>query len=224
MQNDDKFTVKTGTIEELTKNETLPLEEQKKVDELDKILKVKPNDIPTLMEKAFILFENQIDGKAIEVFKQVIDIDYIYVDAYVWLAELFLFHWADIERAEPYLVEALQIDQNRANVHKLYADLYAEKQDQFKQLYHLQKSIELEPSWLSPRISLIELLLSQKKYKLAKKQLEEAYYQIQSPFPIPHNPMQQYYELLITGRTGYTKKDLDEYKKRIEENLAKKPY
>jgi tetratricopeptide (TPR) repeat protein len=220
MQNDNKFTVKTGTIEELTKDEVLPLEEQKKIHELDKILKAKPNHVPTLMEKGFILFENQVDGKAIEIFKQVIDIAPKYVDAYVWLIELFLFHWANIERAEPLLVKALQVDRNRADVHKLYADLCAEKHDKFRQLYHLKRAIELESSWLSPRISLIELLLNQRKYKLAEKQLEEAYKHIQSTFPIPDNPMQQYYELLITGRTSYTKKDLDEYKKRIEKNLS----
>lgn len=219
MKSDNKITVKTGTIEELTKDEVLPLVDQKKVAALDEILKTKPNDVSTLIEKGFIFFENQVDGKAIEIFKKVIDIDPTYVDAYVWLAELFLFHWADTERAEPYLISALKINPNRADVHKLLANSFDLQKNKSKQLYHLKKAIELEPSWISPRIELIVLFLQEKKFDLAKQELEEAYKQLQTGFKVSDNPMQQYYELLITGRTGYTKSDLDDYKKIIEENL-----
>ncbi|MDR3647025.1 MAG: hypothetical protein P4L22_05800 [Candidatus Babeliales bacterium] len=213
----DKITVRTGTIEELTKDEVLPLEEQKKVEELEKVLKTNPKNISALMEKGFIFFENQVDEKAIQIFKKVIDIDPTYIDTYVWLAELFIFHWADADSAEPYLLSALKINPNRADVHKLLANAFDLKKDRSKQLFHLKKALELEPSWISPRIELMILFLEEKKFDLAKEQLDNAYQQLQSHFPIPENPMQQYYELLITGRTGYTKSDLDEYKKIIDD-------
>src|SRR3990167_9926576 len=97
----------SGTIEELTANNKLTLENQKKVDALDVILKKDPRNIRVLLKKGFYLFDVMVDGKAIETFNKVIEIDPNCVDAYVWLAELYIYHWSNVERAEKVLKDAL---------------------------------------------------------------------------------------------------------------------
>ena len=208
----------SGTIEELTANNKLTEENQKKVDALDAILKNDPKNIQALLKKGFYLFDDMVDGKAIETFNKVIEIDPNCVDAYVWLAELYIYHWADTPKADKVLQKALVIDQNRADVHKLlgsgYMRYYPERYSKDEILYHFRRAIELEPSWIAPRGYLIEYLFNDSEYDLAKKELDEAYAQLQENFPVPEDDMEKYYEQFVTGRSGiFNKELLDEFKK-----------
>ena len=213
----------SGTIEELTANNKLTEENQKKVDALDAILKNDPKNIQALLKKGFYLFDDRVDGNAIETFNKVIEIDPNCIDAYVWLAELYIYHWSEVQKADEALKKALKINPDNAAVHRLIASGYLEaypggysKQDI---LYHLKKAIELEPSWIAPRVSLISLLFVEGQYALAKKELDEAYGQFQDDFPEPKDDMERYYEQLITGRFGF-KVSLDKFKKELDEKLS----
>lgn len=101
-----------GSIEELTADVVMRAEEQKKIGALDVVIERDPNNLSARMiltrrslitlrrhslkrrgEKGFLLYQAQADGRAIKEFNEVLELNPLYVDAYVWLAELLLFHW-----------------------------------------------------------------------------------------------------------------------------------
>src|SRR3990167_10335027 len=116
--------MQSGTIEELTANHKLTLENQKKVDALDAILKNDPRNVQALLKKGFYLFDDRVDGNAIETFNKVIEIDPNCIDAYVWLAELYIYHWSEVQKADEALKKALKINPDNAAVHKLLGSGY----------------------------------------------------------------------------------------------------
>ena len=87
-----------GSIEELTADVVPSAAEQKKIDALDAVIQRDPNNLLARMQKGFFLYQAQADGQAIKAFHEVLERDPCYVDAYVWLAELLLFHWALLRR------------------------------------------------------------------------------------------------------------------------------
>lgn len=113
--------VRYGSIEELTADVVLSAEEQKKINVLDVAIQRDPNNLLVRMQKGFLLYQSQADGQAIKEFNEVLARDPQYVDAYVWLAELLLFHWAAAEDAMLVLEKAQEIDPQRADVHYLLA-------------------------------------------------------------------------------------------------------
>lgn len=206
---------------------TLTSEDKQRIYELDKILEKNPHDIPALLEKGFIFHEGCMDDEAIKVFKEILKIDPKNLDAYTWLCES-IWMYGDSPQLKEVAQEALKIYPNQAVFYKFLAYslevVYYSQPEKIKELYpvYLKKAIELEPTWLSTRIALIEFLIKNKQFDEAKKEINEALKQILDNFSEPKNGMQRHYEELITGRIGYKKEDLDKYKKEIEEDLKNK--
>lgn len=183
----------------------LTAEDKQRLIELDKILEKNPSDIPALLEKGFIFHEGCMDDEAIKTFKEILKIDAKNLDAYTWLCES-IWMYGDSPELKKTAEEALKIYPNQAVFYKFLAYalevVYYSKPEKIKELYpvYLKKAIELEPTWLSIRIALIEFLIRNKQFDEAKKEIQEAFKQIQDNFPEPKNDTQRHYEELITRR------------------------
>lgn len=201
---------------ELTESVTLNPEAQRAISALDLILEKYPNNVPALLEKAFILFRNQADGKAIELLNSIIAHDSSCIDAYVWLAELYVYHWADAEEAQKIVEQALSTGLLRADLYFLLACAYEKQADAANRLKYVQKSVAMEPTWIAPRLNLIGMLIDQHDIANAQEQLTALKHHLISTVA-PKNEMQKYYETFITGRivTDYTKKLLQEYEDKV---------
>lgn len=112
-------TIDYKEITRLTASNELSQEGKAKISIVDEQLKTDPYNIPLLMQKAFVLFNEHLDGEAIEIYNQVLRIDPSYIDAYMWLVELLLFHWADAEDAQVILNKALEFTATRADLYYL---------------------------------------------------------------------------------------------------------
>lgn len=187
-------------IQALTAENKLSLENQNKITHLDTIISKDPYNIQALLNKAFILFISHRDGQAIKVLDDLLAYDPYCVDAYVWLAEFLLFHWADAEQALKILQKASSINPLRGDIHYLMACSYEKQGDMINYVDSMYRVIELEPTWLNPYFSLIEYFITLKKYNEAKAEFNALKKQIQEHFPAPGDEMSVYYEELITGR------------------------
>lgn len=209
--------VKYGSIEELTADVVLSAEDQKRIDALDVAIQRDPNNLLLRMHKGFLLYQAQADGQAIKEFNEVLARDPQYVDAYVWLAELLLFHWAAAEDAIPILEKAREIAPHRADIYYLLAVAF-QKQDNVSQfIYYMKKAIDLEPTWPYPRMCLIEHFVAAGENDLARQQLQELEKHAPANFPVPDDEMELYYEELITGRvmTDYAKEWLQRLRSKL---------
>lgn len=184
---------------------TTNAEDQKQLDALDKLLEKDPHDIKVLMEKAFILYYCFRDHEAITIYKKIIELAPNFIDAYFWMAECMRDHLANFNEAIAAINIALTLDPNRADCHEILAwcilSLYNETPIYF---YHIKKAIELEPTWISPRISLVESLINIGELSEAQQELESLKTQIKSNPEIFFDEnlwnMETHYECMITGR------------------------
>lgn len=184
---------------------TTNIDDQKQLDALDELLKKKPHDIKVLMQKAFILYYCFRDHEAIAVYKKVIELDPNFVNAYFWMAECMRDHLANFDEAIAAMNIALKIDPSRADCHEVLAwcilSLYNDTPEYF---YHIRKVIELEPTWITPRISLIESLINIGELIEAQKELEALKMQIKISHKTSFDEniwnMETHYECMITGR------------------------
>lgn len=173
-----------------------------------------------LLEQAFKFFDKNKTEEAYKIYNEIMKLYPNNADAYVWMAESYLSNEGDNDKAKECLLKALKVDPNNAGVHKLlaWAD---ELEDKSIVINHLKRAIELEPTWMWPRISLI-LELVDINPREAKFEIDEAYKFLDCNFPIPDNQMDRYYEYFITGRTlgEKAKRTLDKYKEIVEKNLV----
>jgi tetratricopeptide (TPR) repeat protein len=216
--------VNYDSIIALTAETILSARDKGKIDELDCIIQQDPSNLSAYMQKGFLLFQAQADGQAIKVFNEVLERDPHYVDAYVWLAELLLFHWADAESAIFLLVKAKRIAPQRADVYYLLAVAFKKQNDVSQFICCMQKAIELEPTWPNPHICLIEHFVAEGKNDLAKQELQELEKHMQVNFPVPDDEMKLYYEELVTGRvmTDYAREQLQKLKSYVFAIFQKK--
>lgn len=210
--------VNYDSIIALTANTVPSNEDKRKIDKLDAIIQHNADNVLERMQKGFILFQAQCDGEAIKAFNEVLERNPQYVDAYIWLAELLLFHWADAETAIPLLEKAQEISPQRADIYYLFASAYQKQNNTAQMLFHLQKAIQLEPTWLTPRMCLIQYLITEDKHEEARYELNELEKYQQNNLPAPNNEMLVYYEKFITGRlmTDYAKEWLEQLKHSLE--------
>jgi tetratricopeptide (TPR) repeat protein len=187
-------------IANLTARNQLSSDEQKKVDSLDELIRREPKNIPARMRRGFIFFQAHMDGKAIETFNEVLKLNPHFVDAYIWLVELLLFHWADTENAVPLLKKAKEIDPHRAEIYYLWACALQKRDDMTHFIEYMKKAIALEPSWMSPRLNLIQYLVDITRDDEAQREMRELEKYMQRDFPAPDDEMALYYEHMITGR------------------------
>ena len=184
---------------------TINAEDQKQLDALDKLLEKDPQNIKILMEKAFILYSCFRDYEAVVIYEKIIELEPNFVDAYFWLAECLWDHLVGYERAIVVTNMALKLDPSRADCHEVLAwsiqKLYDDTPEYF---YHVRKTIELEPTWITPRISLAESLINLGDFVEAQQELDAIKAQIKAN-PVIHFDedlwnMEVHYECLITRR------------------------
>jgi len=187
-------------IQALTSENRLSLENQNKIAILDEIISKNPHNVPALLKKSFILFMSHMDCQAIKVLDSLLAHDPHCIDAYMWLAEFLLFHWADSEQALIILHKAVLIDPLRADIHYLMACAYEKQADMTHYVDSMHRAIELEPSWLNPYLSLIEYFINIGKNNEAEAEFHALKKQMQENFPVPEDEMSVYYEELVTGR------------------------
>ncbi len=190
--------------------------------QLDEKLKKDPNNINYLLNKGFILHDGCVDDQAIEIFKKILKIEPKNEKAHIWLLES-MWMWGDAEKLKELSLQAIKIYPKNA-VFYLYLTYALEffclpETDVCLNeiITYLKKAIQLEPTWLSTRISLIDNLIKLKKFDEAKNEINEAFKQIQDNFPEPKDEMQKHYEELITGRLGAesSRKTLNELLEKI---------
>lgn len=206
---------------------TTNAEDQKQLDVLDKLLEKDPHNIKILMEKAFILYSCFRGREAVAIYEKIIELESDFVDAYFWLAECLWDHLVGYERAIVVTNMALKIDPSRADCHEVLAwsiqKLYDDTPEYF---YHIRKAIELEPTWITPRISLAESLINLGNFVEAQQELDAIKAQIKAN-PVMHFDedlwnMEVHYECLITRRASTRNKEsIDRFQKRIDAGLQK---
>ena len=207
---------KIGSIKKHTESLVLPEDVKRTIKRLDNILKNDPHNTAILLKKAFLLYCNQSDGQAIDILQDIIQYDNGCIDAYVWLAELYLYHWADAEQAEAVLNQAISYGLVRADIYFLLACAYQKQRNVLQQLHFLRLSLALEPSWILPRLNLIEVLIDQKDIVSAKQELLTL--KQYSDAASVNEKMHNYYETFITGRiiTDTTRQLLQTYEQALE--------
>ena|SRR3990167_1028438 len=212
------------SIKKFTADSKLSDKDKSKLDQINSILRDNPSNLDILAEKGFLLFQAHLDAEAIKTFELILKLNHKYIMAYVWLAELLLFHWADAQQAEIVLNEALKIESNRSDLYYLLANVFRVNEEEEKYKYYLKKALEYEPDWINPRICLVEILIKEKKFELANEEIQKLKkYLTNANLISPKNEMQAYYETLITGRiiSPYMKNSLSKMMKIIENSLSK---
>lgn len=178
------------------------LSDSERLATIEKKLQEMPNNITLLLEKSILLYEpfHQTED-AIRIFEYIIQLDPGNVDAYFWWAECIADHNANYPQAVPLLKKALQIDNQRGDCHFLLASVLSELEGDKNEIeFHVKKAIELEPSWISPRIFLAGYLLKNKAYAQAKYEVEVTLQYILPEIPLVTDPIIDHYETKVTGR------------------------
>ena len=188
----------------------------KKIEELDKQLKNDPNDLDLLMAKAFVYFQAYDDENAPKMYEKIIKLYPKHIDAYFWLA-YYLFR---IACREEYSVrtskKGLKLDPNNAALHAVLAwAIDFGGGDKKEYVPNLKKAIELEPTWITPRISLIENLIEKKELKEAKKEINEASKYTKDSISLSKSDMENEFERIARRHSSTFKGELQDFIKKI---------
>ncbi len=186
-------------ISDLTAKNQLSVPARQELGMLDQKLLKHPGDIDSLLQKGFVLFQNHLDGQAIATFEQVLELDSKCAEAYIWLAELLLFHWSDGANAKLVLGRLLEFNPESAEGAYLLACAYQREDDQVEYERLLMVAIQMDQTLIMPRFCLVSLLLEQGRIVLAKLELEQLELQIK-PGLVAKGSREDYWETMITGR------------------------
>ncbi len=156
--------------------------------------KLKDNtDFKLLLDKAFIYFRKYDSKNTIDSFENILKLYPNYIDGYFWLS-FYLYQGAvECEEAIKVAKQGLQIDPSNAGLHAVIAwaiEFMAGDEKEF--LYHLEKCIELDPTFMGAKISLIEYLIKSKRLAEAQQELEIAFAQ-SNDFTESEDPIEQTY-------------------------------
>ncbi len=176
---------------------------------IEKRLEQNPKDLKALLEQAILYYEPLCESdKAVEMFESIIKQDPMYVDAYMWLGELLADHMADELGAEKVLQTCLALDPTRADCHVIlgWAALPALGKEKESE-YHYREAIKYQPTWVRPRLCLVNYLLTKHEYQKAKQEAHEALHYILDKIPEEVDSITHHYERLITGRYDPTVKN-----------------
>ena len=180
---------------------------------LDEKIKKKPNNVELLIERGFLChdpFENS--DEALKSLEFALKLDPENVRALFWTAETHLHGTGDIYEARKTLEKCLQLTQDKAEVYVSLADIVytIEEKEVGKAINFFKTAITLQPTWLYPRIRLVDLLNTKFHFRKAKRIVNEGL-QNYKEFVLPdgYSRQQEYLELYITGKTRFIKKDLE---------------
>ena|SRR3990167_929859 len=180
-----------------------------KIDDLENKLRRDPDNLDLLSQKAFIYFLGYDDKNVIKIYDKIIQLYPDSIDAYMWLSYYFYQAMSDSFESIDIAKKGLTIDPKNAALHLIIAwalDSLDEDNDEFK--YNLQKAIEIEPTWITPRITFIDYLIRQKKYQEAKDEINIAIKYFDPNFAVPKDPIKYQYEFYITGRADHSNKEM----------------
>lgn len=139
--------------------------------------------------------------QAISILQKVLDINYLAIDAYFWLA-LCHCHLNESFVALKIIDQALQINPQRADCISLKAYiLWDEKIDPILSIKCLKEALFLAPFWPQLHLELISFQYTLGNYKEALQQVQTAQSLLQIPPVTTDNPVEAYYEKWVTGRS-----------------------
>jgi tetratricopeptide (TPR) repeat protein len=191
---------------------------------LDEKLKNDLNNVQLLIEKGFLLMEPFHNTNcSLALFQRAVELEPNNITALFWLAKsLFHDHFRE-EDAKKIMEHALQIDNNRAELHDFYAGILQDLvKDTEKSIVHLKKAIALEPTWLFPRIGLSYHLIDKGDLAQAEQEANEALKIFRTQKKCnPITPIEQYYEQCITGRETCDQATFDRLFAKVEEERKK---
>ncbi len=168
--------------------------------EIEKKIQQNPKDLGLLLKKAILYYEPfHKASEAAEIFKFIIKQDPYYVDAYLWLAEVLSDHLCQEKEAEEVLRKALMIDATHAGCHTLLGWLMFSRLDKECEL-HYREAIKYEPTWLRPRLCLVNYLRRINEHQKAQHEAREALRYVVDDIPENIDSITQHYEHFITGR------------------------
>lgn len=191
----------------MSEKNNMRAQDYEKIAEIDEKLKKDENNLDFLLQKAFVYFDRYDDENAIETYQYIIRLYPQCIDAYLWLAYYLHRVGCDPLQAIEVAKEGLKIDPNNGGLYAIMGwslDWYPARHNEM--LEYLRKAIELEPTWISTRISLIGYLIKQKQFNEAKKEIKIALGKIQDDFPEPRGEMEEAYESCITRRRSKSAK------------------
>ena len=187
-------------------------------------LKTNPNDVEALIEWGFLRTVDAFDiNEALEAFNKALSIDKNNAEIYFWLATTYYLSFCDLDRARAALEKSIEIEPLRADCH----DFLSEILNQFgkypeQSLYHVKKAVELEPTWIYPRMRLISMFLKNGKLELAEALAQETKDVFDNmELPKPSTIMEKYYEDCVRGRIAKSKKRIEEVIVKIKEKRQK---
>lgn len=188
---------------------------------LEKRLQNNPDDHQALLHKAILLYDfYQQPGEGEAIFQFLLQKNPADVDAYLWLGEFQKFFHGNAPEAAKCLEKALGIAPNRADLHAVMGGALGSGEDNLRAEYHYRKAFEIEPTYIGPRRWLANLLFTRGAFKQARHELEEALKYIGDGKWPTNNPVEEYYEEMITGRSSDGNTRILDFIKEIDEAEA----
>ncbi|MFC1854485.1 tetratricopeptide repeat protein, partial [Candidatus Dependentiae bacterium] len=181
-----------------------------------------PNDLNSLIELGYLYMDHFHDGKkSLDYLQRALDLDPEDSEALFWMAKTYCHEFCDDEKAKQALCEAIKIDPSRADCHDFLASFLIWDDDE-KSLYHLKKTIELEPSWIYPRTRLFGRFMGENNFSEAEKIAIETLEIFNNlKIPRPKTPREEYYEECVTGRVEKSKAMIEGLFKEIKKSRLK---
>lgn len=191
---------------------------------INKKLDQNPSDVRLLLEKGFLLMEPFHDTEAsLTLFRQAVELAPNNVDALFWLAKSLYHDHFQEQEPKALLEKALSIDPRRAEVHDFLAGILSSSESNLERsIFHFKKTIEFEPTWIWPRISLGCCFLKKNEFVLAEGELLKALDVFNKIVkPVPTSSMEKYFENCVTGRTERIRQHIDEMLVKIKNQQTK---
>ena len=169
---------------------------------LEKQIKKNPIDIPTLLHLGILSWEPfHRQEEAIIYLEKVIAYDPKNVDARFWLAKCYYHDYCAYEKVKALLLEALEINPNRADCLALLGSLVLDSSNSLKEaIFYYEKAIKQAPNWPILRQVIAGFYLQNNDIKSAEYHAQQALAQFKPPDSPPKNFIEDYYEDVVTGR------------------------
>ena len=188
----------------LLKMNALDLEKRDEayISDLERRIANNPHDIEALIHTAVMLYIlNKDVNRALKLFQDVLGQDPSNTDVYMWKGEFARFFKGDFFEAIKSFKKALDIDANRADCHALLAYVLYDMNGASHEIdFHYKKACKLEPSFVNSYFYYAQYLFKEGRFTEARERLEEARRALQTCYVESKNPVQEYYESMITGR------------------------
>ncbi|MFC1854909.1 tetratricopeptide repeat protein, partial [Candidatus Dependentiae bacterium] len=194
------------------------LSEDQDIEFIEKIyegLKKNPDNVELLIARGFICLEpGGPPTGSVEALERALKLEPENVDALFWLAKVMYHEFCDDMKAKKLLRKALKINPNRGDCNFFLGGLC---DNDTTAIRLVRKSIEVEPTWIYPRMRLAYLLQKQKKLDEAQEEAEKALRIFDTiKFCVYTTPIEEYVEECITGRNSTGKKRAKNLLERIK--------